>query len=53
MGKINKNPIYDDRIPEVYKVDAVDNQKLLYKVEKQRIAGYEINKDTPKDIQAK
>jgi hypothetical protein len=53
LGKINNNPIYDDRIPEVYKVDAVDNQKLLYKVEKQRIAGFEVNKDAPKDIQAK
>jgi len=52
LGKINKNPIYDDRIPDVYKVDAVDNQKLLFKVERQRI-GYDAGKDAPKDTQAK
>jgi len=29
-------PIFDDRIPEKYKVDAIDNQKLLYEIEKER-----------------
>ncbi len=30
-------PIYDDRIPKDFKVDAVDNIKLLYTVELQRL----------------
>jgi len=30
------SPIFDDRIPEKFKVDAVDNRKLLYKVELER-----------------
>ncbi len=37
--KIRKDqltPIFDDRIPEDYKVDAVDNVKLLYTVELER-----------------
>ena len=34
-------PIYDDRIPEPYKVDATDNRKLLFSVEKQRIGNYD------------
>lgn len=37
LGMINRNPIYDDRIPKEYKVDAIDNQKLLYKIEKVRL----------------
>lgn len=28
--------IFDDRIPEEYKVDAIDNEKLLYPVEKEK-----------------
>lgn len=39
LGTITKYPIYDDRIPEEYKVDAIDNQKLIFKIEKERI-GY-------------
>lgn len=37
--KIRKSqitPIFDDRIPEEYKVDAVDNIKLLYSMEQDR-----------------
>ncbi len=30
-------PIYDDRIPAQYKVDAVDNKELIHEVEKKRI----------------
>lgn len=30
-------PIYDDRIPSEFKVDAVDNQELLYTVEEKRL----------------
>jgi hypothetical protein len=45
MGTITKNAIYDDRIPEAYKVDAVDNQKLLFKIEQQRIGS--APKDNP------
>lgn len=39
--KILQFPIYDDRIPEQYKVDATDNRKLLFSVEKQRIGNYD------------
>jgi hypothetical protein len=30
-------PIYDDRIPKDYKVDAIDNMNLLYSIEKQKL----------------
>ena len=33
IRKDQLTPIFDDRIPEKYKVDAVDNVKLLYYVE--------------------
>jgi hypothetical protein len=39
LGTITKNPLYDDRIPEEYKVDAIDNQRQAFKIEKERI-GY-------------
>ncbi len=39
--KVTQFPIYDDRIPEPYKVDATDNRKLLFSVEKQRIGNYD------------
>ena len=39
LGTIVKYPLYDDRIPEEYKVDAIDNQRQIYKLEKERI-GY-------------
>ena len=31
------NPIFDDRIPEDYKLDAIDNKKLIYSLEKKRL----------------
>jgi len=31
------DPIFDDRIPEEYKVDATDNLKLIYSIEKERL----------------
>ncbi len=31
------DPIFDDRIPEEYKVDANDNLKLIYSIEKERL----------------
>ena len=37
LGTINRNPIFDDRIPKDYKVDAIDNQKLLYRIERDRL----------------
>jgi hypothetical protein len=39
LGTIRNNPLYDDRIPEDYKVDSIDNLKLNFTVEKARI-GY-------------
>lgn len=36
ISKSQMTPIFDDRIPEDYKVDAVDNIKLLYSVELER-----------------
>ena len=30
-------PIYDDRIPKEYKVDAVDNAQLIYSIEEKRV----------------
>lgn len=36
LRKSQLTPIFDDRIPEKFKVDAVDNLKLLYKVETER-----------------
>ncbi|MFW6365021.1 MAG: hypothetical protein ACOC2H_00945 [Spirochaetota bacterium] len=40
-------PIYDDRIPEQYKVDATDNRNLIWTVEKKRIGNYEqLNPDS-------
>lgn len=36
LRKSQLTPIFDDRIPEKFKVDAVDNIKLLYKVEIER-----------------
>lgn len=45
MGAIGKYPIYDDRVPEKYKVDAVDVEKMLYRIEKTRVPNYdEINR---------
>ncbi len=37
-GKLT--PIFDDRIPEKFKVDAVDNLKLLHSVETKRLERY-------------
>ncbi len=34
---MNAYPIFDDRIPEDYKVDAIDNQKLTFQIEKERM----------------
>ncbi len=36
LRKDQITPIFDDRIPEKYKVDAIDNVKLLYPVEQER-----------------
>lgn len=33
------DPIFDDRIPEEYKVDANDNLTLVHSIEKERLAG--------------
>ncbi len=33
-------PIFDDRIPEEYKVDANDNKRLIHSVEKKRLLKY-------------
>jgi len=33
-------PIFDDRIPENFKVDAIDNLNLLYSIEKKRLDNY-------------
>jgi hypothetical protein len=33
------DPIFDDRIPEEYKVDANDNLKLIHAIEKERLTG--------------
>ena len=48
LGTITKYPIYDDRIPEEYKVDAIDNQKLIFKIEKERI-GYTASGSAPQE----
>ena len=48
LGTITKYPIYDDRIPEEYKVDAIDNQKLIFKIEKERI-GYTSSGSSPQE----
>lgn len=37
LTTIEQYPIYDDRIPEEYKLDANDNRRLVYKVEKERM----------------
>jgi hypothetical protein len=37
LSTIIKNPVLDDRIPETYKVDIVDNQKLVYASERSRL----------------
>jgi hypothetical protein len=37
LGMINKYPVYDDRIPENYKVDTIDNLKLIYTKERIKI----------------
>lgn len=36
LRKSQLTPIFDDRVPDKFKVDAVDNIKLLYKVESER-----------------
>lgn len=36
-GTINLNPVYDDRIPQDYKLDAADNQGLIYTIEVERL----------------
>lgn len=41
MGQINKYPVYDDRIPEKYKVDMIDANKMIFEVEVKRIPNYE------------
>ena len=40
MGTILKYPIYDDRVPENFKADAVDVEKMLFSIEKNKISGY-------------
>ncbi|MGL4369309.1 MAG: hypothetical protein ACRCUT_06520 [Spirochaetota bacterium] len=39
LGTIVRSPLYDDRIPEEFKVDAIDNQKQIFSLEKETI-GY-------------
>jgi hypothetical protein len=41
MGMITKYPIYDDRVPEKYKPDAVDVEKMLFRIEKARVPDYD------------
>lgn len=36
--KIQNFQIFDDRIPESYKIDAIDNKKMSFKIEKERLA---------------
>ena len=48
LGTITQYQIYDDRIPEEYKVDAIDNQKLIFKIEKERI-GYTTSGSAPQE----
>jgi hypothetical protein len=44
---LQRYPIYDDRLPEKYKVDATDNRKLIWGLEKRRIGNYdELNPDS-------
>jgi hypothetical protein len=40
LKTITRYPIYDDRIPESYKLDAVDNRNLVFTIEKERIARF-------------
>lgn len=39
-GTVNRFPVYDDRIPSEFKVDSIDNKKMLYKVELERVKNY-------------
>lgn len=41
MGQIIKYPVYDDRIPEKYKVDMIDANNMIFDVEVKRIPNYE------------
>ncbi len=38
-GTSRIDPIFDDRIPEDYKIDSIDNEKLSFTAEKSRISG--------------
>ena len=38
LTTMQKYPIYDDRIPEDYKVDAIDNYNLVFLIENERLA---------------
>ncbi|MBN1500699.1 MAG: hypothetical protein JW982_11110 [Spirochaetes bacterium] len=37
MGQVNKFPIYDDRIPQEFKIDALDSFKMVYDIELKRL----------------
>ncbi|MBW2998591.1 hypothetical protein KY321_03555, partial [Candidatus Woesearchaeota archaeon] len=37
VKKTTLNPIFDDRIPDKYKIDAIDNKMLIYAVELRRL----------------
>ncbi len=41
LRKDQITPIFDDRIPEKFKVDAIDNEKMLYYVELERRKKYD------------
>ncbi len=37
LSTTNITPIFDDRIPDEFKVDAVDNKKLIFSIEQERL----------------
>jgi|GEM_PF-238623 len=46
ITNVIRYPIYDDRIPEEFKIDATDNRKLSFNIEKKRVSNYEeVNPD--------
>lgn len=47
ITNVIRYPIYDDRLPEEFKIDATDNRKLAFNIEKKRVADYEqVNPDS-------
>lgn len=42
-SKDNEKPVFDDRIPDQYKIDANDNMNMLHSKEMERLSGFKIN----------